>query len=151
MDRGKKRLLLFLGGAAALIGGALAYTAPAETSERTPRPDAELFAEPIVDIIPPGGTTAGADAVAVQPPSYQVPPPTPEGEMFDVAGAVTRHRRNAEGADGTNYFDCDGDCSQFEDRIEPPPPERPRDPIPWPDTPTGGLPPEAADVPPQAS
>ena len=146
MDRDKKRLLLFLGGGAALIGAALAYDSAPGSRERAPRSDAELFAEPVVDIVPPSGTSAGAEAVAVQLPRYRPPPPTPEGEMFDVAGAVTRHRRQAEEADGTNYFNCDGDCSEFEHRVEPPPPERPRDPIPWPGAPTAGTPADEAAI-----
>lgn len=101
-------------GSTALV--AIFLYAYSTTSERQPEPRprlsrAEREAVAATRAITVGGglTTDPTTGPAIQAPP--APPPLPRGEMFDVAGAVGKYRREAESADGSDYLQCDGDCT----------------------------------------
>ena len=110
MDRNKRRWLVGGAGAAALAGlVAYASAEPEPEPRRQAKSVEEERIEGLVDLMATN-SMAPVESTALRPPP-PVAMPVPEGEAFDIGGAVTRHRRAAEEADALDYYDCDGDCT----------------------------------------
>ncbi|HEV2745809.1 MAG TPA: hypothetical protein VGW34_00745 [Allosphingosinicella sp.] len=119
MDRNKRNLALAAAGGVALIAAALQLNGEPEKAKPRAKTDEEARLEQLADLIPANSVADSSEVSAGGMPPPPAAVPMPDGEAFDITGAVSRHNRSAGAADASDYLDCDGDCTGLGAQPEP--------------------------------